>query len=84
MKNQPDKEPDAASLRGHVRCGRPQVDSDLSDPLRPAGDATTLQYGQHVLLPRLTERQPIERWRLLQPGPSLLIPTQGKSHDSPL
>ena len=32
----------------------------------------------------LTERQSIERQRLLQPVPSILVATQGKSHDSPL
>ena len=33
---------DAAFLGDRVQCGRPQVDPDLSDPLRLPDDAATL------------------------------------------
>lgn len=65
------------SLLGLVRRGRPEVDPDIRDPLRLSGDAATLQRGQHVLLTRLAKRQSVERQRLLQPGPPLLVATQG-------
>ena len=67
-----------------VRIRRPQVNPHLRNPFRISLNASTLQHRQHVLLPRLTKRQPIQRQRLLQPRPPLLIPTQRKSHDSPL
>ena len=57
-------EPDLASATPGSQGSRPwwpQIDPEISHLLRPPGDTTTLQYGQHVLLPRLTERKPIKR-----------------------
>ena len=41
--------------------GRPQIDAEASDLIRPTGDAATLERGQHILLPWLAKREPVER-----------------------
>ena len=64
--------------------GRSQVDLELVDPCAVSSDATTPERRQHVLLPRLAERQPIERQRVLQPGPPVHVATQGEGHDPAL